>query len=677
MWKLVVALVAVLALLSKGTAAAATQQRASAPVAAAVDKETADKVKNLERTVESLGRQLMQQQTFVEERIRSDGMSGIKALRHIHSGTKAYHGDNHIGGSALSCHDHADYDRTIGLGEFAAVMNGVEFRTRHNDYKFKRPAHNHDFNAVEDIPFPPVPGAVSNKRTMTEKVEEMRKWFKAFKDQDHSVRDYRKFFKPNLCYLEGAWTLNAKTLQEPFSSDRHHLDASSWFDLQEKIRFTSYAGSKSNLENFAFLPTIMYNITDGVPQFAQWNYRILCHPLSQDIPTSYFALQDDLSSRVPHKYTWERMPNMRAARYKLNEFGTDRYNYYSFLDSLMAEIPGKNNYGANLTDDAFDLMNYDVSVTTKNSVLNTGMYHRWFKLGQRGAMGLTVNHRGYHDENMWVAMTTQPNVMPLSIKHCVSGKCSWATRRVSYAIPLEIVYSTPLNGWNPYGLKFHEHRQAYFVERGGRGGQHNVSRAYNGTSFRKYYRTPVEFYQNGNVQRDPADTAKSTVYVLDPKNQMRAVSPTGFRIITPEIQDVGKVRLRYPIFPVHSEGSTVGQELMALKDMVMKMGRYQSLYEETPMGQAVPMDQDKTFHLRDSGRNPPGLHGHDFTLTSDEYNSLVAGNDTTVTTSFNLGHQHELVVYYNKNSQQFYYRTCDGQRVCWDHHGYHLDLLRI
>ncbi|XP_012943153.1 uncharacterized protein LOC106013032 [Aplysia californica] len=357
-------------------------------------------------------------------------------------------------------------------------------------------------------------------------------------------------------------------------------------------------------------------------------------------------MQDDLAYRVPRHYKWDRMNQNRAARFKLNEFGTDRYNYYSFLDSLMGEIPGKDNYGANLTDDAFGLLNYDVGVTSKMSVLNTAMYHRWFKLGQKGAMGLTVNHRGYNDENMWVAMTNQPNVMPMTIKHCVSGHCSWATRRVSYALPLEIIYTTPLFNWNPYKLAFH---------------------------------SVIEFYHNanGNGQHDPADTAKNYVSVLDTKGVMKSVAPTGFRVITPDIQDVGKIRLRYPIFPVHAEGSTVGQELMALKEMVMKMGRYQYLYEETPMGQALPPDEDKTFHVRDSAKNPPGLHGHDFTLTSDEYKSLMAGNDTTVTTSFNLGHQHQMVIYYNTRNHNYYFKSCDGQPRCWDGHGSLLQLYRL
>ena len=35
-------------------------------------------------------------------------------------------------------HDHANNIRTIGMGEFVGVLNGVEFRTRHNDYRLYR-----------------------------------------------------------------------------------------------------------------------------------------------------------------------------------------------------------------------------------------------------------------------------------------------------------------------------------------------------------------------------------------------------------------------------------------------------------------------------------------------------------------------------------------------------------
>lgn len=39
--------------------------------------------------------------------------------------------------------------------------------------------------------------------------------------------------KANLCYLEGMWTnASPDTIDEPFTSDRHAIDAKSFFDLQ-------------------------------------------------------------------------------------------------------------------------------------------------------------------------------------------------------------------------------------------------------------------------------------------------------------------------------------------------------------------------------------------------------------------------------------------------------------
>merc|ERR1712062_693227 len=119
------------------------------------------------------------------------------------------------------------------------------------------------------------------------------------------------------------------------------------------------------------------------------------------------------------------------------------------------------------------------------------------------------------------------------------------------------------------------------------------------------------------------------------------------------------------------EGNTVGMELEALKDAVMKMSTYSYLYERQPMtgtAAAQPANVDVEFHVKDTGHTPPGLHGHDFTLTADEYQKMMNGTDIKVTTSYNLGHVHELDIYYNKGNHNYYIRHCDGQNRCWDYH---------
>ena len=309
----------------------------------------AKKIDSMSKTIGALARQTMLQQLFIEEKIRSDADSGIKQVRHHVDGTRNYYSASHTTSSRIvSIHDHSNNDRTVGMGEFIAVLNGVEFRTRHNDYRLFMPHRTtKDWHAREPIPFPDVPPEVLAKKSVDDQVREMREWFKAWKDQDHSVRDYRKYFKPVLCYLEGAWTTETTgEIDEPFESDRHFIDASSWFDLQEKIRFTSYTGRKDNLENFSFLPTTIMNVTEeGYPQFSQWNYRILCNPISRDLPLNRLRMVDELAPRMTAERTYDEQVHTRAARFQLNPFdkdtfGKDRINgrRWGLLDELMSEV---------------------------------------------------------------------------------------------------------------------------------------------------------------------------------------------------------------------------------------------------------------------------------------------------------------------------------------------------
>merc|ERR1712002_62492 len=275
-------------------------------------------------TFEGVTRQVMLQQYYTEEKIRTDGSSGLKQVRVSRDGTKNYYTPAHVGSRFMAMHDHANYDRTVGMGELMVVMNGLEFRTRHNDYKLRMP-HRTDqsFGATELIPFPPVPPSVTSKKNLNDQIAEMREYFRAFRDQNITHRDYRPYFRANLCYIEGAWTTGSKSIDEPFESDRHSIDASSWFDLMDKSRFTSYTGSKSVLENFAFLPTTINQVVNGTPHYAQWNYRILCNPIKEDLPTKHFKILDDLLVRFPQRKQMDKMENSRSGRYVLNEKDVD------------------------------------------------------------------------------------------------------------------------------------------------------------------------------------------------------------------------------------------------------------------------------------------------------------------------------------------------------------------
>ncbi|RUS83471.1 hypothetical protein EGW08_008787, partial [Elysia chlorotica] len=218
-----------------------------------------DRLAHMESYFGNLARQVMLQQFNSEQRTRTDGYSGVKSVRGGPHGPRNYYSNSAVGSRFMAIHDHADFVRTVGMGEINVVINGVEFTTRHNDYSLVMPSTTStDYHATEPLPFPDVPPSVLALENVDDQIEELRQYFKAFATQDPDLRDYRPYFRANLCYMEGAWTLD-KSIEEPFESDRHQLDAASWMHLQSLIRYGAYTGTKSPEENFAHLPTsIMY-----------------------------------------------------------------------------------------------------------------------------------------------------------------------------------------------------------------------------------------------------------------------------------------------------------------------------------------------------------------------------------------------------------------------------------
>ncbi|KAK2160923.1 hypothetical protein NP493_1609g00081 [Ridgeia piscesae] len=639
----------------------------------AIESTTGDEVAALKSRVATLARQLVMQQLFVEERVRSDGDSGIKQVRHYYEGTRPYHSESHTGMSVAAMHDHANNVRTVGLGEFIAVLNGVEFRTRHNDYGLRMPnRRSSGYNSVEEIPYPDVPPAVRQHNNIADQIEEMRAWFKAWKKQDHSVRDYRKYFKPVLCYLEGAWTISDK-LEESFFSDRHFLDAASWFDLQEKIRYTSYTGGKSSLENFSYLPTTIMNMINGTyPQVAQWNYRILCHPLKRDLPVNRFRVVDDLMSRMMNGKTLKQHARTRAARFTLNPFDTDEWvdgrKNYGLLDELMAEIPGKDNYGAVLDDDGFNAVSYPFNTTTYVQKLNVAYYHRWMRVNAKDAMGHVERHRGFADRNLFMAMTSQEKVAGVQLNVCKGrghNACVRHHQKWTYAIPLEVVYMTPLLKWNPYDIEYKgsvTSAHGRTVTANGRwGSTHDVAKAYNGTNSKHFYQTPYEFFVSPELGSSQADTVLRSAGVLDRLGKFRRVKASGNRIVMPYIPGVGSLRTRYPIMPVHGEGSAVWKELDALKDIVLSPLKYAHMFREDWRG-----GKSQGVVLL-TGKAPTDGHVHRVVLSADDARMTKLGRSVMVETEETNGHNHELRVKLYSNGRYFMF-SCDGAKFCFDKH---------
>ena len=239
---------------------------------------------------------------------------------------------------------------------------------------------------------------------------------------------------------------------------------------------------------------------------------------------------------------------------------------------------GKDNYPAYHVDDAMGELAYHIEPNEdgEDEVLNAGYYHRWFKVSKPGALGRISRARGFSDENLFMAMTSNPEIVPSVYEDCEGhGEdkvCTSLEQRWTYAFPLEVNYLTPLSNWNFYNIQYKgdaDSDEGKTVTADGRNGGLTEEEAYNGTNSKVYYMTPPEFHDGDEEAGDPADTTSAIAGVLDSKGTMKTLRASGMRVFLPSIPGLGELRLRYQIMPIYGEGQTVMKELEALKDIVL------------------------------------------------------------------------------------------------------------
>lgn len=271
-------------------------------------------------------------------------------------------------------------------------------------------------------------------------------------------------------------------------------------------------------------------------------------------------------------------------------------------------------------------------------------------------------------------------------------QCKDYSQKWSYAIPLEIIYLTPLNKWNPYNITYKGESRSKLgktVTADGRNGGVSKQKAFNGTNSKTYYLTPEEFFRGTETQKDPADTTQGSVGVLDPTGKVRRVRASGIRIFLPHIHGVGNLRQRYPIFPIHAEGSTVWKEVEAIRDFLMQSNTHLRLFREK-LATGVPEKSiakkiSDTRFLTGSSRRPEIVpnHVHEVTLTIDEIAWLKSGGTVAKITSTTEAHQHEIEVGWEETRKLFYITSCRGTppdagkyRMCFDKHTIFLKQIK-
>jgi len=600
------------------------------------EEATPEELPAFETLVNDMADELKKLQFYVDERIRTEGHSGAKKIRMRYEGTRPYHGSTHTGHSFANIYNIANTRDKIGFGELTIVMNGAEFHTKHGDYLLQTRSPTGEADELEDIEYPGVPEEVTALEAVEDQITEMQEWFKAWANQDKSVRDYRQYFKPVLCYIEGAWFLQDGDEDNTFS----------------EYRFMAASGNMDSAGRYEFLPSRLVDVVDGVPVYAQWRYRKLCQALNDDIPLNRFRAVDDLGTRLRLGLTYEEYVNSSAARFQLNPINKPRFSEHmtgrSYVDDQMEQIPGLNGYNADLTDDAFGLVARRIPFDEngQSPVLDTSKYHRWYKVAEAGASGSLVRHRGYNDENLFMAMTTDERIIPIEAELCEgrdSSECETYTQRWTFALPMEIIFLTPLSTWNPYSIEYKgdaSSEEGATVTARGRNGSPSRGRSFDGVNSENYYITPAEFFEGDEIESGVGDTTRGMVGVLDPEGNVRRVRASGHRIAFPPIPGVGFIRQRFPIMPVHGEGGSSYKEMEALKDVILEPLRYGDIYRQRQQGMAAQQEVVYKFILQ---TNQAG-HYHEVMLPSEQVAKLYNGETLEVRTESTSGHQHELTL---------------------------------
>ena len=212
-------------------------------------------------------------------------------------------------------------------------------------------------------------------------------------------------------------------------------------------------------------------------------------------------------------------------------------------------------------------------------VLNSAYYHRIYADTTKDASGHRFRYRSFQDQNVFMAETSNPKVPAIEVETNCKGtgatrKCLKLKSRWSYAVPLEIVYMTPLSKWNPNDVKYKGHmlsKLGLTITVNGRNGDKTLAKAFDGTNSNFYCMTPAAFFnkkQTGAI--DPADTGTNSGRGVLKKNGKSFVvnAVTGHRTYMAAIPGVGILRQRYPIIPIVYDGNPIMKEVKAIRDQL-------------------------------------------------------------------------------------------------------------
>jgi len=427
--------------------------------------------------------------------------------------------------SPLNKHNHPNYRAMPGSGWFVANANGYLFQTRHNDYRLKRPKADGGFMELEDN----LPEPLVLTGTVAGQTEYVKGMYENFLDGT-LADDEKKYFRYSISMLEAWFEIVDEIdgdITDAVDSFRHAFDAHSPIGLAQKAIEFRTLGKKARFENYPYLPMVAKIDQEGVEKYVVLNYRIVSVPVPQWDGKKWDEIMSEKEDIVAEARFGDIPFDSTRKKFSLND-----------VDSILGDIPGLGGYSESITKKTPD-------GHTIVSPENGARYHRNYTIAT-DATGRANYTNGWNDPTLILAYTDNEKVF--------GG--------VSYAIPLEITLSTPVQSWNPYE----------FVN-GTVTGDGSEANPYTKTNPNgRWYQTPAELYA-GFDQADPADTGTGAKWVLDPNEEKHLVVPSGVWILLPKLEGIEeRIRCRYPIYYTAHEYSPENIALSAARKQMLGVG---------------------------------------------------------------------------------------------------------
>ena len=430
-------------------------------------------------------------------------------------------------------------------------------QTRHTDYRWLEAA---DGRYLANAPavMPELPAAITNEESVSEQTAMMQDFYKALRYFDPAhFPGFRDHVDVHVSYLE-IWfeeLLDSETI-DTVHSFRHKLDGDTIDAANAYAIAHALTGQKAQRENTSFTPRLVRLSGDrGIPRYAVTRYRVLTKrlgTLSEWPVDDMVDVVDDPATRLRFGQGGEAFASSRQARFRVLHARGDieiaPRAGPGLIDRMMAQIPGLDGPGAEIAEQSAERPRQVIGGFGESDH-NAARYSRWHSY-PRGAAGRRNTRRGYNDPMLFVAHAQREEVA-----HFTRGPHDF---RVSYAIPLEIVLAPPHMVWNPYRLPELESRAA--VTAGGANGETQAT-AYAGIYPDRYWlMTPNAFFTGDVRTADPADTTRGATWVRDRRGRPRPVRASGVYV------RLKGARLRYPIAPIHHEGSPAHGTALAMRE---------------------------------------------------------------------------------------------------------------